>query len=183
MRDIRSSLKRGVGIKPGGSYLRDLKILCCTMENQELQVEVGQQGSLESPQPSPGSPLPVFLLPVGDASNIMGFYTADDKDDVEIWSNQSRDLSCVSGSFAEEPDISDNLNLFLKNTLRPQWQSKLIQSVGEVLIFQLRAYLREYELLTPFNRRQWFRLFSAWKISGRREQLELLANSSGFQEF
>ena len=152
------------------------------MENQELQVEVGQQGSPECPQPSPRFPSPVFELPVGDASNFMGFYTADDIDDLEFWANRSRDLRSVSGSFAEEPDISDNLKLFLKYTLGPQWQFKLNQSAGEVLIFYLRAYLIWYELLTPFKHRRWLRLFLAWSISERREHSELLANSGAFQE-
>ena len=75
----------------------------------------------------------------------MGFHTADDIDDREIWANRSRDLWRGSGSFAEEPDISDNFNLFLKYTLGPQWQFNLIHSAGEVLIFQFRAYLRGYE--------------------------------------
>ena len=139
------------------------------MEHQEL--EVGQQVSPESPQPSPGSPSPVFQLPVGDASKFMGFYTADFLDDLEYWANRSRDLRRVSSAFTEEPDISDNLKLFLKYTLGPQCQFKLFHSAGEVLIFRLRAYLRRYQLLTPFNRRQWLRLFSAWTFSERREQL------------
>ena len=151
------------------------------MENQELQVEVEQQGSLESLEPSPGSPLPKFQLPVGDASNFMGFYTADDIDDLKYWANRSRDLRRVSGSFPEEPEISDDLKLFLKYTMGPQWQFKLFHSAGEVFIFQLRAYLRGYEVLTPCNRRQWLRLFSASTVSERLEQLELLANSGGFQ--
>ena len=124
--------------------------------------EVGAQGSPESPEPSPpSSPEPVFQLPAGDASNFMGFYSADDIDDLEYWANRSRDLRRVSGSFAEDPEISDNLKVFLKYTLGPQWQFKLNHPAGEVSIFQLRAYLRGYELLTPFNRRQWLRLFSA----------------------
>ena len=91
------------------------------MENndQELQVEVGQQGSPEAPEPSPGSPLAVFQLPVGDASNFIGFYSADDIDDLEYWANRSRDLRRVSGSFAEDPEISDNLKFFKKNTMGP----------------------------------------------------------------
>ena len=144
---------------------------CCRLKNQELEVKVGQQGSPESPQPPPGSPLPVFQLPVGDVPNFMGFYTADDIDDLEYWANRSRDLRRVSGSSAKAPDFLDNLKLFLKYTLGPQWQFKLVRSAGEVLIFQLRAYLRGYELLTPFNRRQWHRLFSVWTVSERREQL------------
>ena len=111
----------------------------------------------------------------------MGFYSSDDIDDLEYWAKRSRDLRMVSGSFAEDPEISDNLKLFLRYTLGPQWQFKLIHPAGEVLIFQLRAYLRGYELLTPFNRRQWLRLFSAWTVSERLEQLELLANSGGLQ--
>ena len=137
-------------------------------------------GSPESPEPSTRSPLPVFQLPVGGASNFMGFHSADDIDDLEYWASRSPDLRRVSGSFAEERDISDNLKLFLNYTMGPQWQFKLIHSAGEVLIFQLRAYLRVCELLTPFNCRQRLRLFAAWTVSERREQLELLANSGGF---
>ena len=81
-----------------------------------------------------------------------------------------------------EPMMSDNLRLFLKYTLGSQWHYKLIHPSGEVLLFQLRAYLTGCELLTPFNRRQWVRLFSAWTLSEPREQLQLLANSSGFIE-
>ena len=94
---------------------------CCRKENQELEVAVGQQESPESPQPSPGSLSPVLQFPVCDASTFMGFYTDGNNDDLEYWANRSRDLRRVSGSFAEEPDISDNLKLFLKNTVAPQW--------------------------------------------------------------
>ena len=154
------------------------------MENNEqepLQVEVAAPGSPESPEPSPRSPSPVFQMPAGDASNFIGFYSADDIDYLEYWANRSRDLRRMSGSFAEDPEISDNLKLFLKYTPGPQWQFKLIHPTGEVLIFHLRAYLREYEFLTPFNRRQWLRLFWVWTVSERLEQLELLANSGGVQ--
>ena len=84
----------------------------------------------------------------------MGFYSVDDNDGLEYWAIRSRELRTVSGSFAEDPEISDNLKLFLKYTLGPQWQFKLIHPAGEVLIFQLRAYLRGYEFFTPFSRRQ-----------------------------
>ena len=150
--------------------------------NEQAPVEVAVPGSPESPEPSPpSSPEPVFQLPAGDASHFMGSYSANDIDDLEYWAKRSRDLHRVSGSFAEDPEISDNLKLFLRYTLSPQWQFKLIHPAGEVFIFQLRAYLRGYELLTPFNRRQWLRLFSAWTVSERLEQLEVLANSGGFQ--
>ena len=134
-------------MRAGRSYLRILMFHCCRMENND-------QGPLEVEVAAQGSPSPVFQLPEGDASKFMGFYTGDDIDYLEYWANRSRDLRGVSGSFPEEPDISDNLKLFLKYTLGPQWQFKLIHSAGEVFIFQLRAYLRGYELLTPFNRRQ-----------------------------
>ena len=80
----------------------------------------------------------------------------------------------------EEPDTSDNLKLFLKYTFGTQWHFKLIHLAREVLIFQLRVCLKGCTLLTPFNRRQWLLLFSAWTVAGRQEQLELLANSGGF---
>ena len=158
---------------------------CCRMENNEqapLQVEVAAPGSPESPQPSPGSPSPVFEVPEGDASTFMGFYSLDDLVDLEEWARRSRELRGTQDYVMVEPMISDILRLFLKYTLGPQWQYKLIHPSGEVLLFQLTAYLKGFELLTPFNRRQWVRLFSAWTLSERREQLELLANSGGFIE-
>ena len=158
---------------------------CCRMENNEqapLQVEVAAPGSPESPQPSPGSPSPVFEVPEGDASTFMGFYSLDDLVDSEEWARRSRELRGTQDYVMVEPMISDNLRLFLKYTLGPQWQYKLIHPSGEVLLFQLRAYLKGFELLTPFNRRQWVRLFSAWTLSERRKQLELLANSGVFIE-
>ena len=49
----KSSKRGGVGIKPEGSGLRNLKLWCCRMENEDLydevsdqQVEVGQQEEL-----------------------------------------------------------------------------------------------------------------------------------------
>ena len=152
----------------------------CRKENQELQVEVGQQGSPESPQPSPGSPSPVFEEPAGDASTFIVFYSLDDIEDLEKWARRSRELRGTTEYVMVEPGISDNLRLFLRYTEGPQWQYKLVDPSGEVLLFQLRAYLVGFELLTPFNRRQWVRPFSAWTLSELGEQLELLANSGGF---
>ena len=153
------------------------------MENnvqEPLEVEVAAPGSPESPQPSPGSPSPVFEEPVGDASTFMGFYSLDDIIDLEEWARRSRELRGTADYVMVEPVISDNFRLFLRYTEGPQWQYKLVHPSGEVLLFQLRAYLKSFELLTPFNRRQWVRLFSVWTLSERREQLELLANSGGF---
>ena len=81
----------------------------------------------------------------------MGFSPADDLNDVELWDNRLRDLRRVSGVFPEEPDISHNLKLFLKYTLGPQWQFKLVHLADEFLILQLRTYLRGHKLLTPFT--------------------------------
>ena len=94
--------------------------------HQELEVEVGKQGSPESPQPSPRSPPPFFQWTLGDAYNFMGFYTADALDELNYWAKRSRNLRRVLAAFAEEPDISNNLKLFLKYELRPQWQFKLL---------------------------------------------------------
>ena len=154
------------------------------MENNEqapLEVEVPEiPENPESPQPSPRSPSPVFVIPEGDASTFMDFYSLDDLIDLEEWARRSRELRGTPDYVMVEPGISDNLRLFLRYTEGAQWQYKLIHPSGEVLLFQLRAYLKGFELLTPFNRRQWVRLFSAWTLSERREQLELLANSGGF---
>ena len=143
-------------------------------------MEVAEQGSPESPEPSSGSPSTVFEVPEGDASTFMGFYSLDDLVDLEEWARRSRELRGTEDYIMIDPMIYDNLKLFLKYTVGAQWQYKLIHLSGEVLLFQLRAYLKGFELLTPFNRRHWVRLFSAWTLSERREQPELLANSGGF---
>ena len=54
----------------------------------------------------------------------------------------------------EEPEVSHNLKLFLKFTLGPQWELKLLRQSDEVLFDQFRAYLAGYNQLTGFNRRQ-----------------------------
>ena len=112
------------------------------MEIREIQIEVEQQGSPESPQPSPVSPLPVLEEPAADASTFMGFYSLDDIEDLEEWARRSRELRGTTDYVMVEPGISDKLRLFLRYTEGSHWQYKLIHPSGEVLLFQLRAYLR-----------------------------------------
>ena len=140
-----------------------------------------------SPEPSPtASPWPgsppasPARPPVGDATSIMGFYTHDDIVDLEQWSVDSRAARADPTNRVEEPDISPNLKTFLRYTLGAQLEVEIIRESGEVLIEQLRAYLAGYNRLTSFNRRQWLRLFPAWTVQERREQLELLADAGGF---
>ena len=145
---------------------------CCKMENnyqESLEVDVGAQESPECPEPSPGSPSPVFEELVEGASTFMGFYSLDDLVDLEDWARWSRELRGTADYVMVEPAISNNLRLFLNYTEGAQRQYKLVHSSGEVLLFQLRAYLKGSELLTPLNRRHWVRLFSAWTLSARRE--------------
>ena len=135
-----------------------------------------------SPEPSPaasppGSPPP---LPLGDLPSFMGFYTLDDIADLEQWAVEARAAFSQPELRVEEPEVSHNLKVSLKFTLGPQWELKLLRQSGEVLFNQLRAYLAGYNPLTSFNRRQWLRLFPAWTVQERREQLELLADAGGF---
>ena len=95
------------------------------MENnhrEPLEVEVGAQGSPESPDPFPGSPSPVFEIPQGDASTFMEFYSLDDLVDLEVWVRRSRELRVTDDYVTIEPVISENIKLFLKYTLGAQWQ-------------------------------------------------------------
>ena len=141
------------------------------MENnyqEPLKVEVAAQGSPESPDPSPGSPSPVFEEPEGDASTFMGFYSLENLVDLENWARRSRELRRTEHYVMADPEISDNLPLFLKYTQGAQWQYELVHPSLEVLLFQLRAYLKGFELRIRFNRWQWVRLFSAWTLSERR---------------
>ena len=110
---------------------------------------VAAQGSPESPDPSPGSPSPVFEEPEGDASTFMGFYSLENLVDLE---NSSRELRRTEEYVMADPEISDNLPLFLKYTQGAQWQYELVHPSLEVLLFQLRAYLKGFELRTRFNR-------------------------------
>ena len=132
-----------------------------------------------SPAASPGSPQPQF----GDAPSFMGFSTADDITELEQWAVDAQSLRGTPDLRLEEPEISANLETFLKFVWGRQWELTFIQPAGEVLICKLRAYLAGYNLLTSFNRRQWLRLFPAWTVQERREQLELLAASGGLLEF
>ena len=79
-----------------------------------LEVEVGAQGSPESPQFSPGPPSPVFEVPEGDASTFMGLHSLDDLVDFEEWARRSRELRGTADYLMVEPGISDNLRLFPK---------------------------------------------------------------------
>ena len=147
---------------------------------EPLEVEVRAQGSPESPEPSPGSPSLVFEEPAGDVSTFMGFYSLDELVDLEDWAQRPRELRGTADYVMVEPGLSEKLRLFLNYPECAQGQYKLVHPSGEVLFFQLRAYLKGFELLTSFNRRLWVRLFSGWTLSERQEQLELLANSGGF---
>ena len=84
--------------------------------HKPLEVEVAAQGSPESPDPSPGSPSPVFEEPEGDASTFMGFCSLDDIVDLENWARRSRGFRGTEDNVMVEPEISENLRFFLKYT-------------------------------------------------------------------
>ena len=153
--------------------------------NIPLEVVVpGVADNPESPSPSPPpSPAPESPQPqFGDAPSFKGFFNSDDLIDLEQWAVDAQSLRGTPDLRLEEPEISLNFKTFLKYTWGPQWELKFIQLSGEVLICQLRAYLASYNLLTSFNRRQWLRLFPAWTVQEKREQLELLVASGGLLE-
>ena len=128
--------------------------------------------------PGPGSPHPQF----GDAPTFMGFFSADDITELEKWAVEAQSLRGTPDLRLEEPELSANCKTFLNFVWGHQWELKFIQPAGEVLICKLRTYLAGYSLLTSFNRWQWLRLFPAWTVQERREQLELLAASGGLLE-
>ena len=151
-----------------------------------LNVELSEfPNNPESPSPGPSSPAssgglsPPASAP-GDLPYFMQFHTSDDLAEVEQWVVDARAARNQPEKRVEEPEILHNLKVFLKFTLGPQWELKLLYQSGEVLLDQLRAYLAGYNQLTSFNRRQWLRLFSAWTVQEKREQLELPANAGGF---
>ena len=144
--------------------------------------EIPDNPESPSPEPSPAASPPGSppALPLGDPPSFMGFYTSDDLTELKQWAVDARAIRNQPELRVEEPEISHNLEVFLKFNLAPQWELKLLYQSGEVLLDQLRAYLAGYNQLTSFNRRQWLRLFPAWTVQERREQLELLAKAGGF---
>ena len=126
-----------------------------------------------SPEPSPAASPPGSppALPLGDLPSFIGFYTSGDLTELEQWAVDARAARNQPKLPVEEPEISHNLEVFLKFTLGPQWELALLYQSGEFLLDQLRAYLVGYNQLTSFNRRQWLRLFPAWTVQEGREQL------------
>ena len=122
-----------LGIRPGGSSLYRLFVVCCRMEDEKyeeeeviaaevvgevdsgdespqlpnnlLEFDVELQGSPESPRPSAGWSSPVFQVLAVGASLFMGFYSSADIDDLEQRARHSRYSSCALGFVPEEPDI------------------------------------------------------------------------------
>ena len=99
---------------------------------EPLELEDGAQGSPEPPEPSPGSPSPVFEEPAGDASTFMGFYSLDDLVDLEDWARRSRELRGTADYVMMEPGNSNRLRLFLKYTEGAQGQYKLAHPSVEI---------------------------------------------------
>ena len=149
--------------------------------NIPLEVVVpGVADNPESPSLPFASPSSVLGSPIHqpwDAPSFMGFFTSDNLIDLGKWTVDAPSLRGTPDLRLEEPEISPNLKTLLRYTWGAQWEHKLIQPSGEVLICQLRPYLAGYNLMTSFNRRQLLRLFRAWTVQERREQLELLVAS------
>ena len=91
--------------------------------------------------------------PRGDLPSFMGFYTLGVLTELEQWAVDARAALSQPESRLEEPEVSYNVKVFLKFTLGPQWELKLLRQSGEVLFDQLRAYLAGYNQLTSFMRR------------------------------
>ena len=137
-----------------------------------------------SPQHSPlvgGPPVPPPpSSPREDFSSLMGFYTHEDLVELEQWTVDARAARRDPAARIEEPEVSPNLNIFLRYVYATQWEIKLLRESGDVLIEQLKAYLAGYNQLTSFNRRQCLRLFPAWTAQQRRDQLGVLVDAGGF---
>ena len=150
--------------------------------NIPLEVRVFPADNPESPSLSPPTPSPVLESPpqqLGDAPSFLRFFTSEDLIDLEQWTVDAQSLRGTPDLRLEELEIWANLKTFLRFTWGPQWEYKFIQPAGEVLFCKFRACLAGYNLLTSFNRRQWLRLFPAWTVEEKWEQLESLASSGG----
>ena len=117
-----------------------------------------------SPLPVPDSPPPQF----GDSFNFMGFFTADDNNELQQWPVDAQSLRGTPDLRLEEPEKSANFKTFLKFTWGHQWELKFFQPTGKVLISKLRAQLAGHKILTSFNRRQWPQPFPAWTLEEKR---------------
>ena len=60
----------------------------------------------------------------------MGFYTRDYVVDIEQWTVDARAARTNPAPRIEEPDVSPNLQTFLRFTLRAQWEVRLVREGG-----------------------------------------------------
>ena len=124
------------------------------------------QGVLESP---------------GDQS-FMGLFTHRDIDRLENWASLTSSLQGTPGFSVSGPPGPNALTSFLRANWGARWDQTLLSSLGEIVVFQLRAYISGYSQLTSFERGQWTRLYSLWTMGERAAQLRRLAEKGGFLE-
>ena len=112
----------------------------------------------------------------------MNFYTRADVLEVKDWARVRRQRRNDEGYMVEEPLIPEDIRAFLVEYHGTQWKIKFPGAAVEPLFTKLMAYVAGFARLTSHNKRSFRQSFEAWSIRVKREQLRLLAESSGFLE-
>ena len=114
--------------------------------------------------------------------HFLNLFTMKDIDRLENWANIASSLRGTPGFAVPVAPIPNPLISFLRANWGARWEGTLLSPIGEMVIFQLRAYIRGYAQLTGFERGQWMRLYSVWSMQERAAQLRKLAERGGFLE-
>ena len=157
-----------------------------------FNLEVNLEESPESPPPGPPSPVLPQPIPLGqpapnwelpdDDTNFLNFYTRVDIVEIKNWAQVTRGRINEKGYFVEEPLVSQSLAAFLRQNYGPQWEWKLLPPSAEIIFENLLAYISGSSWLTGFNRRLLGQQFENWTEEEKSNQLQSLAESSGFLE-
>ena len=114
--------------------------------------------------------------------SFMGLYTYRDVNRLENWASLTSSLRGTPGFSVSGPPGPNSLFSFMRANLGARWEQTLLSPLGEIIIFQLRAYINGFSQLTSFERGQWSRLYSLWTMGERAAQLRRLAERGGFLE-
>ena len=94
------------------------------------------------------------------SQHFLNLFTRRDIDRLENWASLSRSLRGTPGFSVPRVPVPNALASFLRTNFGARWEVTLLSPLKELIVFQLRAYINGYALLTCFERGQWMRLYS-----------------------
>ena len=152
---------------------------------EQLRINIPLEVVVESPESPPSLPLSKGAVAAAAVAPrapnwFMGWFSPEEIQSLEEWARAVRAGRMEPDFRIPEPEVAQNFRSGLRFLLVTQWEFVLVHPAGEVQFEVFRALVLRFNILTVNNRQQFQRGFSLWSAAERREQLECLANSSGF---